>query len=427
MQFVPLGVFFILLVVNVPVGIALLAAACFYFAFVNNLMPTDMVIQSLMSTTESFPYLAIPLFTCSAIIFNYSGITRRLLGLANLLVGHLTGGMAQVNVMASVLLSGVSGSANADAAMSSKVIVPEMTKLGYPKPFSAVLTAASACITPTIPPGIMVILYALASDVSIAALFMAGYVPGLLLYLAISITVAVVAKQRGYLPSRPERAEGAEILRASVSALWALALPLGIIMGLRYGLFTPTEAGAICVMYSLLVGFFVYRELHVKDLIPIVLESTIASAGIMFLICAAVAFGSYLTWENFPGMLANLLTENISTPLGMLLLINILLIAIGTVFEGGAAMILLAPLFVPIIMQLGIDPIHFGIIMALNLTISGFTPPVGTMMFTTIIITGITVREYIREAWVFLIPLLAVLLAVTVFPGLVMFLPDWLG
>jgi len=422
-SFSPLLIMFALFFLRVPVALSLLAAAAFYFTFINTLLPTDTMVTNLMATTESFSYLAIPLFTCAGVVFNYSGITEKILKLADTMVGHLTGGMAQVNVLVNMLLGGPSGSANADAAMTTKMIVPEMTKLGYDKAFSTVVTAASSCIAPIIPPGIILILYALVSDVSITRIFFAGYLPGLLIYVALAITVAIISKARKYKPSRDKRASWGEIGRQALDSSWALFLPFGILGGLRYGLFTPTEAGAVCVLYAVIVGALVYRRLQWKHIPAILLESALATAGVMLLICAATVFSAYLTWEGIPGMVATALTGSISDPLVMLLVINLILLAVGAFFEGGSAMILMAPLFVPIILGMGIDPVHFGIIMSINLTIAGFTPPVGTMMFITISIAKVKIGHYVRESWPFLIALLGVLFLITYVPDIALIVP----
>src|SRR5690606_15316798 len=297
---------------RIPVAFALIIAAIVYFSFINTTMPIEIMVQTLVSSTESFPYLAIPFFTCAGVVFNYSGISERLMTLANLIVGHVRGGMAQVNVLLSAMMGGLSGSANADAAMQTKMLVPEMTRLGYDKGFSTVVTAASSCITPIIPPGIILILYALLADVSVARMFFAGYLPGLILCAALMVTVSVVSRRRGYRPARDRRASAREIGRQVLDSSWALFLPFGLLLGLRFGIFTPTEAGAICVLYAVLVGAFVYKQLKWTQLPAILLESAEATAGVMFIICAAQAFGSYLTWEGIPLAVSAALTEHIS-------------------------------------------------------------------------------------------------------------------
>lgn len=424
LPFLPIIVMFGLFALRIPVAFALIIAAIVYFSFINTTMPIEIMVQTLVSSTESFPYLAIPFFTCAGVVFNYSGISERLMTLANLIVGHVRGGMAQVNVLLSAMMGGLSGSANADAAMQTKMLVPEMTRLGYDKGFSTVVTAASSCITPIIPPGIILILYALLADVSVARMFFAGYLPGLILCAALMVTVSVVSRRRGYRPARDRRASAREIGRQVLDSSWALFLPFGLLLGLRFGIFTPTEAGAICVLYAVLVGAFVYKQLKWTQLPAILLESAEATAGVMFIICAAQAFGSYLTWEGIPLAVSAALTEHISSPWVMLLVINLVLLFIGFFFEGGAAMVLMAPLFVPVAKAMGIDLVHFGILMSINLTIAGFTPPIGTMMFITLSIARVRMEDYVRKAWPFLLVLISVLLLITFVPGIVLFLPN---
>lgn len=424
LSFSPVILLFTMFALRVPIAIALLNATAFYFAFVNTFMPKEAMIQTMVASMESFPYLAIPFFTCAGVVFNYAGITKRLMGLAEMLFGHMRGGMAQVNVALSAMMGGLSGSANADAAMQTKMIVPEMERLGYDRAFSTVVTAASACITPIIPPGIILILYALVADVSVAKMFLAGFLPGLLLCVVLMITVAIVARYKGYAPSRDSRASLPEVGAHLLRSIWALFLPFGIIMGLRFGVFTPTEAGAVAVVYALFVGAVVYREIKLSDLGRIIEESVLATAGVMFIICAANAFAAYLTWEGIPAAFSNFLMGSIGNPIVLLLVVNLLLLFIGFFFEGGSAIILMTPLLLPVATELGIDPVHFGIMMAVNLTIAGFTPPVGTMMFITISIAKVRIEEYVKQAWPFFIALILALLALSLIPQIALFLPE---
>lgn len=423
LSFSPILVMFTLFALRVPIATALLIATAVYFGFVNTFMPKETMIQNMVASLESFPYLAIPFFTCAGVVFNYSGITTRLMELANLLFGHMRGGMAQVNVALSALMGGLSGSANADAAMQTKMLVPEMERLGYGRAFSTVVTAASSCITPIIPPGIILILYALVADVSVAKMFAAGFLPGLLLCVVLMITVALVSRHRGYAPARDGRATLREIGAQVGRSIWALLLPFGIIMGLRFGLFTPTEAGAVAVVYALFVGAVIYRELKWHHLGAIIEESVVATAGVMFLICAANAFAAYMTWEGIPAAFSTWLVGSVSDPIVLLIVVNLLLLFIGFFFEGGSAIILMTPLLLPVATQLGIDPVHFGIVMAVNLTIAGFTPPVGTMMFITISIAKVRMEDYVREAWPFFLALVVCLLLLSFIPDIALLLP----
>lgn len=423
-SFIPMILLLVLFLLRVPIAFSLLISTAVYFIFFNETMPVEFFIQQVIAANESFPYLAIPFFACAGVVFNYSGITSRLMTLAELFIGHLKGGMGQVNVLLSAMMGGLSGSANADAAMQTKVIVPEMEKLGYSKGFSTVVTAASSCITPIIPPGIILILYAVIANVSVADMFLAGILPGILLTVALMITVAIIAKKRNYSASREKPATVLEILKQIVSSIWALGLPLGIIMGLRFGVFTPTEAGAMAVLYAIVIGAFVYKELKWEHLPKIVIESVTATAGVMFIIATASAFGSYLTWEQIPLMVSEALIGNIDHPIVLLLVINLLLLLVGCFFEGGAALILVTPILLPAALHMGIDPVHFGIVMCINLTIAGFTPPFGTMMFITTSIAGVKLEEYIKESVPFIAVLILVLLLVTFIPQLAVFLPN---
>lgn len=420
---IPIAVMFVLFFMRLPVAFAILIATLTYFVFFNEFIPLDTVVQKLIASTESFPYLAIPFFTCAGVVFNYAGITRRLMDLAELLVGHLQGGLGQVNVLVSALMGGLSGSANADAAMSSKMLVPEMLRRGYDKGFSAAVTASSSCITPIIPPGIILILYATIADVSIARIFFAGYLPGIVMCVGLMITTWIIAKRRGYVPSREKRASLGKIFRKVLDAIWALLLPFGILMGLRFGMFTPTEAGGISVFYALMVGALIYRELKVKDLWPIIQESVLGTAGVMFIIGSANAFSLYLTWERLPMLVTELMVEYIHSPTIMLLVINAMLLFLGCFFDGGAAIILLAPLLVPVAQEMGVDLIHFGIVICINLTIGGMTPPFGNMMFVTLAITGTKMEEYVVAVIPFIICLVTLLLLFTFIPGISLIVP----
>lgn len=239
---------------NIPIAFALMGSSLF-FRFLDNSMDLDLMMQTFIRSAESFPLLAIPFFIMAGSIMNYSGISKRLMGMAEVLTGHWTGGLAQVNILLSVLMGGISGSANADAAMQCKILVPEMEKRGYSKNFSAAVTAASSIVSPIIPPGIVLIIYSLLSNVSVAKMFIAGYLPGILIALSLMITVFIISHKRKYLPSREKRATIQEIFKQLKESIWALILPFIIILGMRIGIFTPTEAGAIAVVVTTLIGF----------------------------------------------------------------------------------------------------------------------------------------------------------------------------
>src|SRR5699024_2655457 len=330
-------------------------------------------------------------------IMNYSGISEKLLKFADVLTGHLAGGLGQVNVVLSLLMGGVSGSANADAAMQSKMLVPEMEKRGYDKAFSSAITAASSAVTPVIPPGINLIIYSLIAGVSTGKMFMAAYVPGILMAVGLMIAVSIISRKRGYKPTRKKKATAGEIFRQAFDSLWALLFPFGIIAGLRIGMFTPSEAGAVAVVYTIIVGALIYKKLKLKHFIPIMKETIYGTSSVVFIVVAASVFGYYLNWEGIPQLLANGLLGFTQNKYVMLFIINILYLVLGMFLEGGAAMIILTPLLVPVVSELGIDLVHFGIITIVNIMIGGITPPFGSMMFTVCSITECKLTDFVRE------------------------------
>jgi tripartite ATP-independent transporter DctM subunit len=414
-----------LLAAGVPIAFALgLASAVFYLS-TPGVSPAFLV-QRMVASTESFPLLAVPFFIFAGAVMTRGGITHRILGLADALVGHRIGGLAQVNVLNSVFIGGMSGSGNADAAIDAKTLVPVMVQKGYSKPFAAAVTAASGVIAPLIPPGIGLVIYGFIADVSVGRLFIGGIVPGLLVALALMVVVHVVSKRRGYGRQRSRRAPLGEVLRHAREAAWALFLPILILGGLRGGAFTPTEAGAVAAAYSVAVGTLVYRELSLRELWPIVGESVAATAVVMLILGTANALMWALTWERIPMLLAQALFALSDNWVVVLLLLNVLLMVLGCVMEGTALLIILTPILVPVITKLGVDPVHFGLIIVMNLTIGAVTPPVGTILYTVCAIVGVTVEEFTRELGPFLLALVAALAVVTYLPWTVLWLPGLL-
>ena len=422
--FLPVIVLFVLFFLNIPIGFALMGSALFYFMFLNTTMAMNMVIQQFVTAVESFPYLAVPFFIMVGSVMNYSGISEELMNMAEVLAGHMKGGLAQVNCLLSAMMGGILGSANADAAMESKILVPEMIKKGFSKPFSAAVTAASSAVSPVIPPGTNLILYALIANVPVGDMFLAGYTPGILMTLAMMITVHIISVKRGYQPSRERMASPSEIGKQAVKSVWALAIPFGIILGMRIGMFTPTEAGGVAVFFCFVVGFFVYKKLKLHH-IPIILMETVKSTGaVMIIIASAKVFGYYMTLERIPQMITEGLMNFTNSPVILLMVINLLLLFVGMFIEGGAALVILAPLLVPAVKALGVDPVHFGVIFIVNIMIGGLTPPFGSMMFTVCSIVDVKLEEFIREVWPFILSLAIVLLLVTYSSTVALFIPN---
>lgn len=409
----PIIVLFILFFLNIPIAFALMGSSLFYFVFINTSMPMQMVIQQFVTSVESFPYLAVPFFIMVGSVMNHSGISGALMDFADVLVGHTKGGLAQVNVLLSALMGGISGSANADAAMQSKILVPEMEKKGFSLPFSAAITAASSAISPVIPPGTNLILYALIANVAVGDMFLAAYMPGILMAVALMIAVRIISVKRNYQPSREKISSFGEIFRQFLKSIWALFIPFGIIMGMRFGIFTPTEAGGVAVLFSTIVGFFVYKELKLKHIPEVLMDTVKGTGAVMAIIASAKVFGYYLTLERIPQMITELLVNMTDSAIVLLLVINLLLLFIGMFLEGGAALVILAPLLVPAVKTFGIDPLHFGMIFIVNIMIGGLTPPFGSMMFTVCSIVDVKLEDFIKEVWPFIGALMIVLLAIT--------------
>ena len=424
MSIFPIIIVMILYFSSIPIAFALLAATLAYFTFANVGTPPDLILQKFITSAASFPLLAVPFFIMVGEIMNFSGISSSLMKMADVLTGHMKGGLAQVNVVLSTMMGGISGSANADAAMQSKILVPEMTKRGYGKAFSTAITAASSSIAPVIPPGINLIIYALIAQVSVAKMFIGGYVPGILMCIMLMITVNIISKRRGYLPTREKMSPLRDILIQLRESIWALLLPFGIILGIRFGIFTPTEAGAIAVLFCTIVGVFFYKKLKWKHF-PIIIRNTVYStSSVVLIIIAASVFGQYMSWERIPHQLTSSLMNFSGSPWLMLMIINVMLLFLGMFLEGGAVLIIVAPLLVPVMRTIGIDLVHFGLIIIVNIMIGGITPPFGSMMFTTCSITKVPVGEFMKEVWPFIIALIIVLLIVTYIPSIVLFIPN---
>lgn len=423
MEYLPAALMFGLIALNIPIAFGMAIAALSFF-FIAEGLPLRLFVQKLAQATDSFPLLAVPFFICAGAIMNHAGITKRLLNLADALVGHMVGGIAQANVVLATLMGGLSASANADAAMQSKMLGQEMVRRGYSAGFAAAVTACAAVITPIIPPGIGLILYGYLADVSVGRLFIGGIVPGLLLCIALMVMVHFMSKRRGYKPLRDKRVPARDLGRALIDAAGALSIIAFILVGIRQGIFTPTEAGAMTVVYAIGIGALWHRELKWASAPAIILETVLATSAVMIIICAASAFGFYMSWQRIPVRAAEVLIQLTQEPWLLLLLINIGLVLVGMLIEGTAALILLTPILVPAVVKLGIDPLHFGLIMVVNLTLGGVTPPVGTMMFTTCSILRVKVETFTKEGWPFILAMFLVLGLITYVPSLVVWLPN---
>lgn len=413
------------IVIGVPVAFALAFGAFAAFApFSQMLLVT--ISQNMAASLNSFTLLAIPFFILAAAVMNAGGITPRLVDLAMQLVGHLRGGLGQANVVTNTMLAGISGSSTADASTIAKLMVPEMAKHGYGRPFSAALTAAAATIANLIPPGLGLIVYAALASVSVGALFVATIVPGLMTAGALILTVYVISRIRGYGGDRP-KAPLKERMSSLSLAIPALILPVVIVGGVRFGAFTATEAGAIALLYALFCGAFIYRRLTARNLLAAIRESVLDTAVIAVIIAAAAPFAWVLAFEQVPQKIAQGLATLVERPWLLMLAINVFLLVVGLFMEMIASLVILVPILVPLIVAAGVDPIQFGIIIVMNLVIGALTPPLGVLVFTTARVGGANQAETFRAILPFVGVLVVVLLLVTFIPGLSLLPVAWLG
>jgi C4-dicarboxylate transporter, DctM subunit len=412
-----------LILLGTPIAIALgVIAIVTMYAMVG---PELLVIfiQRIYAGTTSFPLLAIPFFIIAGNLMNTGGTTVRIFRFAELLVGRVRGGLGHVNVVASMIFAGMSGSAVADAAGLGVVMIKAMRGAGYSAPFSASITAVASTIGPVIPPSIPFVIYASLANVSVGALFIAGIVPGLLMGFGLMVVIAMTAKSKN-LPRVEQRPTGAEARRIFLSALPALATPILVVGGMLSGIVTPTEAAVVATAYAAFLGRFVYRELTFRGLLDAIWISGRQTVQVMFIIAAAAPFGWILIQQQIPNAVINGLLGLTTTPWIILLVVNVILLVLGMFIEGIAIMIITFPILLPVMVKIGVDPIHFGVIMVLNLMIGLVTPPVGLVLFAVSAISQVSIAEMVAEMWPYVIALLVVLGVVTYLPELVMWLPN---
>jgi C4-dicarboxylate transporter DctM subunit len=382
--------------------------------------------QNMTASLNSFTLLAIPFFILAAAVMNVAGITSRLVAFATSLVGHLRGGLGQVNVLTNTMMAGVSGSSSADAAAIAKALVPEMEKRGYDRAFSCALTSASSVLANFIPPSLGLIIYGALAQASVGALFVGTVVPGLLAAGVLSTLVYVTAARRGYGKDIP-RATPAQRRTALAQAVPALVLPVVIVGGIRFGVFTATEAGAIAIVYALACGVVIYRCVNGRNLLAAARDSLFDTVAVAVVIAAAAPFAWVLTVEQVPQTIAAALSNLVASPATLLLLINVFLLAVGLFIEMTAAMVILVPILVPIVKAAGIDVVHFGIVLVMNLVIGALTPPMGMLVFITARVGQADVAAVFRAVLPFVAGLIAVLAAVTYVPALIQVPVRYLG
>ena len=422
--FLPLFLFFLLL--GFPVFFAMLAAPGIMLFVEGMGRDAALMYRNIYNGVDSFPLMAIPFFMLAGELMNRGGITARLVEFSQALIGHLRGGLAQVNILSSMLFAGLSGSAVADTSALGSMLIPAMEKEGYTRRFAAAVTAASSVIGPIIPPSGIMIIYSYVMEVSVAALFAGGLVPGILVGLGLMGTVAAMARRAG-LPEAGQRATWAERGRAATRAVLPLLTPVIILGGILGGVFTPTEASAVAVAYALLIGMFVLRTLKLRDLPDVFLKSAITSSVVLLLVGAAMAFKTVVSLSHVAESLAEWILTLTSNPLLLLFLINVLLFIVGMFLDAGPAIIILGPILAPIFVTLGIDPIHFAIIMSVNLTVGLATPPMGLVLFVASSVSGERVETISKAILPFLAVEVLVIFLITYVPAISMTIPRLLG
>ncbi len=422
MNLFPILILAVCFALGIPVAYSMCIAVIPYF-LADPYIASSVIIQRMVSNSESPSMMAVPFFIIAGCIMNYSGATSRLLNLADTLVGHMTGGLGQVNILLSTLMGGISGSGAADAAMECKLLVPEMEKRGYSRAYSGAVTAASACITPIIPPGIGLVVFAVVCEVSVGKLMCAGYIPGILMCVGMLILNAFISKRRGYLGSRSKRAPGQEIWKAAKESVWALVIPFGLILGLRAGAFTATEGGALIAIYSVFIGRFIYKELRLSQLPGIMVEAVHAIAPVMLVLATASVLSYYLSWERIPQAITQWLINVSASKHVFMLMVMVLMLILGMFLDGMACMMIVAPLLAPVATALGINLIHFGIVMVLDCAIGAITPPFGTYIFLVAGTIKCKTEKVVKELWPYIAVCISVMLLIAYIPGLVTYIP----
>ncbi len=410
-------------IMNVPIGFAL-GMAALASLIASGSMPIAMIPQRMIAGANSFPLLAIPFFMLAGAIMERGGVSKRIVSLASALVGHITGGLAAVSILACTFFAAISGSTPATAAAVGGLTIPEMEKRGYEKSYAAAVVASASCLGVIIPPSITMVIFGIVANVSVGQLLIGGIIPGLFLSLLLIGVNYVRSYQLGY-PTE-DKTSWKQRWRSFSDAVWGLMMPVIILGGIMTGIFTPTESAAIAVVYGLFVSFFIYRELGVRDLIPIFYKASLNSAMIMLLIAAASPFGWIMTIEQVPQMASGAILGLSSNMYVIYILMLVIYLILGTFMETGAIILLVVPIFAPIAEHLGINMVQFGVVTVIALAIGMATPPVGIALFATCGIADITIGQLTRKIIPFLVALIVGLFVLAFVPVLSTFLPDLL-
>lgn len=411
-----------LLIIGVDVAFSMgITSAAFIYLFSDGVQPV-IIAQRIVSGSNTFVMMAVPFFILAGELMNTGGVTKRLVKFAEALIGSLRGGLSYAVVIVNMIMAGVSGAAIADAAAVGSVMIPSMKEKGYSKGFAAALNAAAATVGPVIPPSVGFVIYASVSGVNIGDMFLAGAIPGILMGIYMLFVCFIEARRRNMPKGDPSSIKN--VLRATKESIWALGMPVIIIGGIVGGIVTPTEAGVIAVLYGLFVSLVIYKDLKFSDIPRILANAGIQSAKIMFVIACAQVFGWILTREGVTIILLEAFTAIASNSWQFLILFNVMILILGMVMEGGSIMIILTPLMLPILMEYGIDPVHFGVMFQLNIMIGLLSPPIGMLLFVITGISGVKMQEMLKELIPFWITLIIALFMIAFIPQLTLWLPS---
>ncbi|MDR2418751.1 MAG: TRAP transporter large permease [Treponema sp.] len=417
--------FVVFLVLGMPIAFVIGIAGFAYFSSVEYLN-FETATQMIISQSQSFAFLAVPFFIFAGNLMNVSGITSRLLSLARLLTRRMYGGTAQISVVMSTLMGGVSGSATADAAMETRILAPEMMRIGYSKGYICSVNCVTALITATIPPSLGLIIFGFVGEVSIGRLFAAGLIPGVLMMTFLMATTTITSRIKKYDPPRPDapRLTLGELGANLKESIWALLFPVILIVGIRFGVFTPSESGAFAVAYALIIGRFVYKELTWENFREALITTIKDNGAIMLIIAMSGPFSYAITWVKLPVVLSGLLFGITDNPQIMVLIMIGFLFITGMFVDSNVNFLLLTPIFLPMVKSVGIDPVHFGVLMATVVTLGVMTPPIGSALYTVCGIIKCPVEDYTKESLPFLGAVLLELAILVFLPGLVLWIPN---
>jgi len=418
------GSFVFLLLVGAPIAVALgMSSAVVLYKLMH--IPLIVIPQRMFTAIDSFSFLAIPFFMLAGSFMSAGGVTKRLIAFANSLVGFIQGGLALVVAVAGMFFAAISGSSAATTAALGSTLLDEMEKSGYEKNFSAAIIAAGGTTGIVIPPSITLVVFGVSAGVSIGDLFLGGFAPGILMGISMCVLSYFLCKKKGI------KAKGklslVEIFRSFIDSILALMMPIIVLGGIYGGIFTPTEAAAVAAVYGLVIGMFVYKELKLKNLFGVMLKATISTTLIMFIVGGANLFGWILTNDQVPHRIAIFMSSVSDNPIVFLMLLNVLLLIVGTLINASAAIVILVPILLPVALSFGIDPVFLGVLMVVNLAIGCITPPVGLDLFVVSGITGIPIEKISKAIFPYIVVLIIDLIILTYFPQIILFVPHLLG